>query len=35
VLTGAFVAYLPYSRLIHIIMAPIVLAMNAGEKGAR
>jgi nitrate reductase gamma subunit len=28
----AFVAYLPFSRLRHIIMAPIVLAMNAGKK---
>lgn len=29
VLTGIFIAYLPFSRLIHMIMAPIVLAMNA------
>jgi nitrate reductase gamma subunit len=29
VLTGAFVAYLPFSRMFHIIMAPIVLVMNA------
>ena len=29
ILTGAFVAYLPFSRLFHIIMTPIVLAMNA------
>jgi nitrate reductase gamma subunit len=29
VLTGAFVAYLPFSRLAHIITAPLVLAMNA------
>jgi len=28
-LTGAFFAYLPFSRLFHIIMAPVVLAMNA------
>jgi len=27
--TGAFVAYLPFSRLFHIIMAPVVLAINA------
>jgi nitrate reductase gamma subunit len=27
-LTGAFVAYLPFSRLLHVILAPIVLAMN-------
>lgn len=29
ILTGAFVAYLPFSRMFHIIMAPVVLAMNA------
>lgn len=29
ILTGAFIAYLPFSRLLHIIMAPFVLAMNA------
>ncbi len=29
VLTGAFFAYLPFSRLLHIILAPVVLAMNA------
>jgi nitrate reductase gamma subunit len=29
VLTGIFVAYLPFSRMFHIIMGPIVLAMNA------
>lgn len=29
ILTGAFFAYLPFSRLLHIIMAPVVLAMNA------
>jgi nitrate reductase gamma subunit len=28
ILTGAFVAYVPFSRLLHIIMAPVVLAMN-------
>jgi len=28
ILTGAFIAYLPFSRLLHIIMAPVVLAMN-------
>ncbi|MGD2269076.1 MAG: cytochrome c3 family protein [Desulfobacterales bacterium] len=31
VLTGAFIAYLPFSRLMHIIMAPVVLAMNAAS----
>jgi nitrate reductase gamma subunit len=29
VLTGGFVAYLPFSRMLHIIMAPLVLAMGA------
>jgi nitrate reductase gamma subunit len=29
VLTGAFIAYLPFSRLAHIIMAPVNLAMRA------
>jgi len=34
ILTGAFVAYLPFSRLFHIIMAPVVLVMNAvSERG--
>lgn len=31
VLTGAFVAYLPFSRLFHIVMAPVVLVMGAGN----
>jgi predicted CXXCH cytochrome family protein len=29
ILTGVFIAYLPFSRLIHIIAAPAVLIMNA------
>jgi nitrate reductase gamma subunit len=29
ILTGAFVAYIPFSRMMHLIMSPIVLAMNA------
>jgi nitrate reductase gamma subunit len=29
VLTGVFVAYLPFSRLLHIILSPLVLMMNA------
>ena len=34
ILTGAFFAYLPFSRLLHIIMAPVVLGMNAiSEQG--
>jgi nitrate reductase gamma subunit len=32
VLTGAFIAYIPFSRLAHIIIAPVVLAMNAAKK---
>jgi nitrate reductase gamma subunit len=31
-LTGAFIAYIPFSRLLHIIMAPVVLAMNACKE---
>lgn len=31
ILTGAFVAYLPFSRMIHMITAPIALAMRAGS----
>jgi nitrate reductase gamma subunit len=30
-MSGAFIAYLPFSRLMHIIMAPVVLAMNAAS----
>lgn len=34
ILTGAFVGYLPFSRLFHIIMAPVVLSINAvSERG--
>lgn len=29
ILTGVFVAYLPFSRLIHMVIAPITLAMRA------
>jgi predicted CXXCH cytochrome family protein len=32
ILSGAFLAYLPFSRLMHIIMAPVVLAMTAVGK---
>jgi nitrate reductase gamma subunit len=35
VLTGAFIAYLPFSRMLHMIMAPVVLAVNAAEKSGR
>ncbi len=31
ILTGAFVAYLPFSKLFHMIIGPVVLAMNAGS----
>ena len=30
-LSGAFLAYLPFSRLLHIILAPLVLTMNAAS----
>ncbi|MEW6672703.1 MAG: respiratory nitrate reductase subunit gamma [Thermodesulfobacteriota bacterium] len=29
IITGAFVAYLPFSRLIHMVIAPVTLAMRA------
>ena len=29
VLTGIFIAYLPFSRLFHIILAPVTLVMKA------
>lgn len=29
ILTGAFLAYLPFSRMFHILLAPIVLLLNA------
>jgi nitrate reductase gamma subunit len=35
VLTGAFVAYLPFSRMFHIILAPVLLAVNAADGGHR
>jgi predicted CXXCH cytochrome family protein len=28
-LTGVFIAYIPFSQLLHMIIAPVVLAMNA------
>jgi nitrate reductase gamma subunit len=31
ILTGLFVAYLPFSRMLHMIMAPVVMAINAGS----
>ena len=37
IMTGALLAYLPFSNLLHMIMAPVVMAMNAisraGESG--
>jgi predicted CXXCH cytochrome family protein len=33
VLTGAFIVYLPFSRMLHMVMAPVVLAMNAADRG--
>jgi len=38
ILTGAFIAYLPFSRLFHIIISPVVLLENAAsqeQKGHR
>jgi predicted CXXCH cytochrome family protein len=32
ILTGAFVAYLPFSRMLHMIMAPVTLAINAASQ---
>ena len=32
ILVGGFIAYIPFSRLFHVIMAPITLAMNAGKE---
>jgi nitrate reductase gamma subunit len=32
VLTGAFVAYLPFSRMFHIALAPVLLAVNAADR---
>ena len=31
-LTGAFIAYIPFSRLLHIIIAPMVASMNALQE---
>jgi len=35
ILAGGFVAYLPFSRLIHMILAPVVLLMGATTKEGR
>jgi len=31
-LAGAFIAYIPFSRLLHVIFAPLVLARNAARE---
>ena len=31
-LAGAFIAYIPFSRLLHVIIAPLVLAGNAARE---
>ena len=31
-ITGIFIAYLPFSKLLHIIMGPLILAANAVSK---
>jgi nitrate reductase gamma subunit len=33
ILTGAFVAYLPFSRMFHIIIGPLGAAVSAGAEG--
>ncbi len=35
ILAGAFVAYLPFSRLFHIILAPVVMIMDAATEHDR
>ena len=30
-LTAAFLVYLPFSKMFHLIMAPVVIALNAGD----
>ena len=35
ILTGAFVIYLPFSRMFHMIIAPINLAMNAANEAGK
>jgi nitrate reductase gamma subunit len=32
ILTGAFVAYLPFSRMIHMITVPLSLALSAESR---
>ena len=35
ILTGAFVIYLPFSQMFHLIIAPINLAINAADETSR
>ena len=35
ILTGAFIVYLPFSRMLHMIMAPVVMAMNVAADHRR
>jgi nitrate reductase gamma subunit len=35
ILTGAFIAYLPFSRMFHIILAPVVLTAGAARAEDR
>lgn len=35
IVTGALVAYLPFSNLLHMIMAPVVMAMNAISRAGK
>ena len=32
ILTGAFIAYVPFSRLLHIIISPLILMGNAAGR---
>ncbi|MGE5840071.1 MAG: hypothetical protein ACM34H_09050, partial [Deltaproteobacteria bacterium] len=32
ILTGAFIAYVPFSRLLHIVVSPLVLMGNAASR---
>ncbi len=32
ILWGCFLAYLPFSKMLHIIMGPVVLSMNAARS---
>lgn len=32
IFTGLFIVYLPFSRMLHMIMAPVVMAMNAADR---